>query len=95
MMRAAAGALASVFTICGFVAAAGFLAGTFLACLERADFAAGLDGVLAGCPLRAGGLAVDAETRAPALGTTCFRATAFFAALLFGVVFRTISFVSL
>ena len=94
-MRAAAGALARVFTISGFTPTAGFLAGTFLACLETADFATGLAGLLAGCPLRAGGLAVDVEARAPALGTTCFRATAFFAALLFGVVFRTILFVSL
>src|SRR5689334_6559867 len=51
----------------------------------------GLAGPWLGCSLRGTALAGDGEGRAAALGAACFLASAFFAALLLVVAFRTIS----
>src|SRR5262245_56158800 len=75
-----------------FVAIGAFLVGAFFACTPFADC---LGWILAGCPLCVLALAEGEEERALALGVARFFASAFLAARLLGVTFRTMSIVSL
>ena len=88
------------FAVSGAFAAAGagaFLAGAFFACSALADapFTGCLGWILAGCPLCGLALAEGEEERALVLGVARFFASAFLAARLLRVTFRTMSIVSL